>query len=155
MHAATATADIHLASELDAARALRACLLQERDCLVRAEIAALQELAGRKTALVEQMNALAASRTLALAAQGKDADAAGMAAWLDGRAPDERATWRELLALAAEGQELNRVNGLLIHGHIGRNQAALQVLRGSGQPAMYGRDGQQATQSQGRAIVAG
>src|SRR5438309_243822 len=114
-----------------------------------------QALAARKAALVEEMNALAASRAMALAAGGQDATAAGMAAWLAARGQPERDAWRELLALAEEGRELNRVNGLLIHGHIGRNGAALQALRGGGQPAVYGRNGQQAVASSGRAIVAG
>ena len=151
MHAATSSTDIQLAFELDAARALCACLRQEREYLIGAEIAALQELAERKTALVEEMNALAASRAVALGS----ADAAGMTAWLESQDAKTREDWRELLALAAEGRELNRVNGLLIHGHIGRNGAALQVLRGGGEPAVYGRNGQQSVASSGRAIVAG
>ena len=155
MQSAISQPHIQLASELDAARALRDCLVQERECLIRAEIATLEELATRKTALVEEMNALAAARALALAALGQTVNAAGMAAWLDTQAQGERDAWRELLALAEEGRELNRVNGLLIHGHIGRNGAALQVLRGGGQTAVYGRNGQQAVASSGRAIVAG
>jgi flagella synthesis protein FlgN len=155
MQAALSRPLIQLASELDAARALRDCLVQERECLIRAEIETLQELATRKTALVEEMNALAASRAMALAALGQTATAAGMAAWLETQGQGERDAWSELLALAEEGRELNRVNGLLIHGHIGRNGAALQVLRGSDQAAVYGRNGQQAVASSGRAIVAG
>jgi flagella synthesis protein FlgN len=155
MHAAPSSPVIDLEAERDAARALRDCLQTERDCLIRADFAALQELAASKAALVEQMNALAASRALVLTQAGHAASAAGMAAWLEGRGERDGAVWRELLALGAEGQELNRVNGLLIHGHIGRNQQALQVLRGGGQPAVYGRNGQQALSVSGRAIVAG
>jgi flagellar biosynthesis/type III secretory pathway chaperone len=148
-------AAISLAPELEAARALRACLQQERECLISADIAALEALAARKTALVNEMNALAAARAAQLAHAGFAASADGMDAWLQAQPEAMRAEWRELLTLAAAGQELNRVNGLLIHGHIGRNQAALQVLRGGAQPAMYGKDGQQALNARGRSFVAG
>lgn len=146
-----------LARELEAARELRNCLQQERECLIRADIAALEPLAGRKDALVQRMNALAAQRLQRLQAAGQPATEAGMSAWLSAqaRADELRALWKELLAAAAAGAELNRVNGLLIHGHIGRNQAGLRALRGGGQPAMYGRDGQQSLKTSGRTFVAG
>ena len=66
-----------------------------------------------------------------------------------------RDDWRTLLELAASGKEMNRTNGLLIHQHMNRNQAGLHALRGGGQPAVYGRDGQQNIRTSGRSFVAG
>ena len=66
-----------------------------------------------------------------------------------------REAWLALLGLATSGKELNRTNGLLIHQHMNRNQSGLQALRGGGQQAVYGPDGQQNVRTSGRAFVAG
>ncbi len=78
-----------------------------------------------------------------------------MLAWLARQQDAVRDDWRALLNLAASGKELNRTNGLLIHQHMNRNQAGLQALRGGGQPAVYGRDGQQNIRTSGRSFMAG
>lgn len=144
-----------LAQELDSARELLDCLRQEQSHLIKADIAALADCAERKTSLVGRMNALAAERLQALADAGHAATEAGMLAWLGQQQDAVNADWRALLALAASGKELNRTNGLLIHQHINRNQGGLQALRGGGQPAVYGRDGQQNVRTAGRSFVAG
>jgi flagella synthesis protein FlgN len=66
-----------------------------------------------------------------------------------------RDEWQALLTVAASGKELNRTNGLLIHQHLLRTQSGLQALRGGGQPAVYGRDGQQSVRTSGRSFAAG
>jgi flagella synthesis protein FlgN len=144
-----------LSSELELARQLQECLQQEQAELVRADVAALAQTAGRKAGIVNQMNLLAQSRMQAVAAAGHAATEAGMLAWLAAQDDAVRADWQTLLATAAAGKELNRTNGLLIHQHLSRNQAGLQALRGGGQPAVYGRDGQQNVRTSGRSFVAG
>ena len=144
-----------LASERELARQLQQCLQQEQDELVRADVAALAQTAGRKVGIVDQMNSLAQARMQAVAAAGHAASEAGMLAWLAAQDDAVRADWQVLLATAAAGKELNRTNGLLIHQHLSRNQAGLQALRGGGQPAVYGRDGQQNVRTAGRSFVAG
>jgi flagella synthesis protein FlgN len=155
MNAAQHTPAAGLSQELDLARQLQDCLRQEQAELVRADVAALAQTAEKKTGIVNRMNTLAQSRLQALAAAGHPATEAGMLAWLDAQDGAVRADWQSLLAAAAEGRELNRTNGLLIHQHIGRNQAGLQALRGGEQPAVYGRDGQQNVRTSGRSFVAG
>ena len=144
-----------LSSERELAQQLQQCLQQEQAELVRADVAALAQTAERKNGIVEQMNSLAQSRLRAVAAAGHAATEAGMLAWLAAQDDAVRADWQALLAAAATGKELNRTNGLLIHQHISRNQAGLQALRGGGQPAVYGRDGQQNVRTSGRSFVAG
>jgi flagella synthesis protein FlgN len=144
-----------LSSERELAQQLQQCLQQEQAELVRADVAALAQSAERKNGIVEQMNSLAQSRLRAVAAAGHAATEAGMLAWLAAQDDAVRADWQALLAAAAAGKELNRTNGLLIHQHISRNQAGLQALRGGGQPAVYGRDGQQNVRTSGRSFVAG
>lgn len=144
-----------LASERELAHQLQQCLQQEQDELVRADVAALAQTAGRKAGIVDQMNSLAQARMQAVAAAGHAANEAGMLAWLAAQDDAVRADWQVLLATAAAGKELNRTNGLLIHQHLSRNQAGLQALRGGGQPAVYGRDGQQNVRTAGRSFVAG
>lgn len=144
-----------LSSERELARQLQQCLQQEQAELVRADVAALAQTAGRKAGIVDQMNLLAQARMQAVAAAGHAATEAGMLAWLAAQGDAARADWQALLATAAASKELNRTNGLLIHQHLSRNQAGLQALRGGGQPAVYGRDGQQNVRTAGRSFVAG
>ena len=144
-----------LAQELECARELLECLQQEQAHLIQADIAALAACAGRKDAVVGQMNVLAAARLQSLTGAGHPATEAGMLAWLAQQQDAVRDDWRALMSLAASGKEMNRTNGLLIHQHINRNQAGLQALRGGGQPAVYGRDGQQNVRTSGRTFVAG
>jgi flagella synthesis protein FlgN len=144
-----------LAQELESARELLECLQQEQAHLIRADIDALANCAERKTGLVGRMNGLAAARLQSLADAGHPATEAGMLAWLAQQQDAVRGDWHALLALAASGKELNRTNGLLIHQHINRNQGGLQALRGGGQTAVYGRDGQQNVRTAGRSFVAG
>jgi flagella synthesis protein FlgN len=144
-----------LAQELEAARELLDCLQQEQAHLIQADIAALAVCAERKNVLVGRMTALAEARLASLASAGHPATEAGMLAWMAGQQDAVRNDWRALLTLAASGKELNRTNGLLIHQHMNRNQSGLQALRGGGQPAVYGRDGQQNVRTSGRSFVAG
>ena len=144
-----------LAQELQAARELLECLQQEQAHLIQADIAALAVCAERKNKLVVRMTALAEARLASLVGAGHPATEAGMLAWLAGQQDAVRDDWRTLLSLAASGKELNRTNGLLIHQHMNRNQGGLQALRGGGQPAVYGRDGQQNIRPSGRSFVAG
>lgn len=155
MHPAQHSPFDSLAGELELASQLQDCLRQEQAELIRADVAALAQTAERKAGIVDRMNALARVRMQAVAAAGHPATEAGMLAWLAAQDGAVRAQWQALLAIAATGKELNRTNGLLIHQHLGRNQAGLQALRGGGQPAVYGRDGQQNIRTSGRSFVAG
>src|SRR5438105_3750706 len=112
-----------LTRELETAGELLECLQQEQAHLIQADIAALAVCAARKNTLVGSMTTLAQARLQFLADTGYPATDAGMLDWIAQQQDPVREDWRQLLALAASGKELNRTNGLLIHQHMNRNQA--------------------------------
>ncbi len=147
----------NLGEELHAATALLEVLKQEQSHLINANVDELAKLTEEKTKIVARMSELAQSRHRALAGAGFDASESGMQKWVDGGSNSAAGkTWKDLLELAREAKELNRVNGLLIGQHLGRNQAALNILHGAPQGgAMYGPNGQSATQPNKRKLVVG
>lgn len=146
-----------LGDELQAATSLLDLLKKEQDCLVNARAEELTSLTEEKTRLVVRMSELAQGRHRALAGAGFDASEAGMKNWTDGAASSQAGqSWKQLLGMAAEAKELNRVNGLLIGQQIGRNQAALNILKGAPQGgAMYGPNGQSTSAPSSRKLVVG
>ncbi|RBA25776.1 flagella synthesis protein FlgN [Herminiimonas fonticola] len=148
-----------LIKEHQAVRALTELLQQEQEQLVAGNIEAIAALTEPKAKAAVRMAELAAGRHQALAKAGFEADESGMKVWLATPAASETAqqSWRELIALAEVGKELNRVNGTLINKQMVRNQNVLNILQhGSVQGnAVYGPDGQTANKSVKRHIVAG
>lgn len=146
-----------LAQEQQAARSMLELLQREQVELTAARIDGLAELSPEKNALALRMTTLANARYAALAAVSDSADEDGMRAWLDqGRHDNARQLWTDLLALAKSAKELNRTNGLLIARHMARNQAALNVLRGTAAGGnFYGPDGQTTVQGSGHRLVVG
>lgn len=151
-----------LPQEQQAARQLIDLLNQERALLIAADIDGLAMVTERKAPLVAQMSELATRRHRSLGGIGHPASEAGMQAWInqtiDGKAahPAASSAWTALLAIARQAQEINRINGLLIHTHMARNQSALNVLkvqRGGGN--FYGPDGQASARGMGRGLVVG
>jgi flagella synthesis protein FlgN len=147
-----------LQEELKATRQLLQLLKQEQAYLIEANVDGLAALTEEKAKIVARMSELARWRHNALAAVGFAAKEEGMQKWLKSPAANFTAgdAWKELLALAQAGKNLNRTNGLLIGRHMARNQAALNVLQGGAQGgALYGRDGQTTTKSAARGLVVG
>lgn len=147
-----------LADEHEAIRALTALLQQEQESLIATDVERISALTEPKAQAAYRMAELASRRHQALAAAGHEASETGMQAWLTApAAPAEAAaSWNELLQLAEEAKEINRVNGTLINKQMVRNQAVLEVLQhGSVQGSpVYGPNGQTASKSVGRHIVA-
>lgn len=133
-------------------------LRREQTHLIDADVDALAGLTEEKATAAAQMSDLAKRRHSMLAAAGFEATESGMQAWLKSPAATEgdRQSWNGLLELAQSAKELNRVNGLLISQHMGRNQAALNVLQGgSGNGSFYGPNGQSTTKIGSRRLVIG
>ncbi len=104
----------------------------------------LPELAERKTALAEELTALAKQRHDFLAAQGFAAGRKGMESWCSAH-PGERGifeAWGKILQLADEARELHRLNGELISVRMQYNASALNILRGNHSLDLYGPNGQ-------------
>ena len=147
-----------LAEELDAARGLLQLLKREQDCLMQANVNELQQLTLEKTELVTKMANLGQSRLTALSKCGLEAREESMETWIRSypQTHPVQHAWQELLDLAKNAKELNRVNGLLIGQHMARNQTMLNTLRGNTQAGtMYGPDGQANSPAASRKFVVG
>lgn len=147
-----------LVEELETARSLLQVLKQEQACLMNADVDELQRLTQEKSGLVTKMANLGQSRLAALSNCGLEAREESMDTWLRSSSqphPAQR-VWQELLELAKNAKELNRVNGLLIGQHMTRNQTLLNTLRGNTPAgAMYGPDGQASSSATPRKFVVG
>ena len=128
-------------------------LRREQASLTQGVADDLPQLADQKNGLVIQLNQLSAQRALFLEARGLTADRAGIDAWC-AQADDADTTdaWQEVLQLAAEARELNRVNGELIQIRMQFTAKALEALGGAKNSLeLYGPDGQ-STKAGGRRI---
>jgi flagella synthesis protein FlgN len=126
--------------------ALIALMKQEQQLLVAADADGLAQLTPQKNALLQALAELSAQRHAALVAAGCDGSEAGMEPWLAvGGNLDARSQWEQLLGLAREAKELNRVNGMLINKQLAHNQGVLNALRmpaGAEAGGVYGASGQ-------------
>ena len=125
---------------------LIALMKQEQQLLVAADADGLAELTPRKNALLQALAELSAQRHAALLAAGCEGSEAGMEPWLAvGGSLEARSQWEQLLTLAREAKELNRVNGMLINKQLAHNQGVLNALRmpaGAEAGGVYGSSGQ-------------
>jgi flagella synthesis protein FlgN len=119
---------------------------QEQQFLISADSDGLDTLTPQKSALVQQMAALARQRHQALGAAGFAAGEDGMEPWLaacrDGAA---RTLWLDLLERTRAAKELNRVNGMLINKQMTNTQVVLNAMRtpaGGLDAGFYGPSGQ-------------
>ncbi|MES2755877.1 MAG: flagellar protein FlgN [Pseudomonadota bacterium] len=132
---------------------------QEQQFLVSADSDGLDKITPQKADLVQQAAQLASQRHQAVAAAGFAAGEAGMEQWLTGSADaGARASWLELLELARQAKELNRVNGMLVNKQITNTQVILNAMRtpaGGADPGVYGPSGQAGASGPSRRFVIG
>lgn len=147
-----------LGEEYSAGKDLLQLLQQEQESLIQADVDGVAKVTELKNKAVARMSELAQRRHRALLSAGFDASESGMEAWVKTAAGSAAVSksWTELLAVIREAREVNRTNGMLIGQHLGRNQAALNVLQGAPQGGnMYGPDGQSAGKATSRKLVIG
>lgn len=147
-----------LAQEQQLAQALLLLLRHEQQGLIDADTDVVMSLLAEKSRLVASLRSLAAAREQALLNAGHPVSEKGMQAWLLGTKASAglRLNWSTLMETSRTAREMNRINGLLIHRHMLRNQAALEVLQG--RPAhsnVYGPNGQTTQRQQSRSRVIG
>ncbi len=134
-------------------------LVQEEAALIDNSADRLIGITEEKNGLLTQILALEKNRNTCLASSGYTADREGMRSLLSAtNAPTELGiAWRELLEISSRAQENNRVNGILIHRQLNRNQSTLNLLNNNSQAgAIYGADGQSKNMpNAGRGIIAG
>ena len=135
-----------LEAELRAYQDFIQTLQAEQDALVQGNVDPLLELARIKSEKVVLLSQLAESRARFLSAQGCAQEHGGMTRWLqqhDKKNPQLTERWQQLLTLAENAQQLNRINGDMIDTRLRNNQQALAILQvAANQSALYGPDGQ-------------
>lgn len=148
-----------LSEEHKAVRTLTQLLKLEQEHLIAADIDGITALTEAKAKAAAHMTELATSRHKALAAAGFEAKESSMKTWLEssGASATTSKSWHELVELAEEAKELNRVNGTLINKQMVRNQNVLNILQhGNVQGGnVYGPNGQTANKTVSRHIVTG
>lgn len=119
-------------------------LEREQAMLVDGAVDDLLDLVEEKNALAGELAALADRHGRLLTAEGLSADRSGVAAWFSAHPGESRVrtAWSQLLPLARQARELNRLNGELIRVRLQHNAGALAALLGASVPGLYGRDGQ-------------
>lgn len=134
-------------------------LAQEEAALIDNSADRLIDITDEKNGLLTQILALEKNRNDSIISSGYTADAEGMLSLLSAtNAPSELGkAWQALLEISSRAQESNRVNGILIHRQLNRNQSTLNLLQNNSQAgAIYGADGQSKNMpNAGRGIVAG
>ncbi|WP_374242503.1 flagella synthesis protein FlgN [Zoogloea sp.] len=127
-----------------------ALLRREEALLIATQIDALASLAEEKTALYRTLQRLSDERVVMFARLGAAVNDANIRVVL-ADLPDALGAWQEVVSLAAEARERNRVNGQLITERLQNNQQALSVLLAAAEhPQIYGPDGQSRPTSSGR-----
>lgn len=139
-------ADLHrIAILIDGERALMrrivGILEQEEALLIAGETDALLALVREKTEVYQLLQRQHDNRALLLARLGLHNDDKSVRHLCDAM-PDTLARWGEVIELARQAQERNRINGQLITERMHHNQSALSVLLSAAdQPQLYGSDG--------------
>jgi len=135
-----------LRAEAAAFEAFLDILLTEQAALAARDVEAVVLLAQSKSEQIASLNELARRRSDYLRAQALTPDRNGMSQWLIAHGGAEQpvfsSLWQGLLATAAQAQDINRENGVLIETRLQNNQRVLAALTLGIQPSLYGPDGQ-------------
>jgi flagella synthesis protein FlgN len=119
-----------------------ALLQKEEALLIAGQIDALTTLAEEKTTRYRSLQRLSDERIMMFARVGAKVSNENIRAVL-GASPESLSTWDEVVSLAGEAKERNRVNGQLITERLQNNQQALTTLLAAAEhPQIYGPDGQ-------------
>ncbi|NML28280.1 flagella synthesis protein FlgN [Zoogloea dura] len=117
-------------------------LKREEALLIAGQIDALSTIAEEKTQLYRSLQRLSDERTMMFARVGAKVSNENIRIVL-AQAPDALTAWEEIVTLAEEAKERNRVNGQLIVERLQNNQQALTTLLAAAEhPQIYGPDGQ-------------
>lgn len=142
-----------LGDETALVRDLVATLRREQEALSADDADSIAAACQAKSSLLQQLVRMSNERNLALVRAGYAGDRAGLDAFLAGHADAAKLVQirNHLMELAAEADELNRINGKLIRMRLSHNQKSLAFLLGTGEgSSTYGPDG---TASLGRSPV--
>ncbi len=130
-------------------------LLLEQSALVKGDIGVVESIIDRKFTLLQELSSVAKNRYELLSNNGFEANETGMVAWIKLQA-DKRVqkSWDQFQKMLAYTKETNRLNGVLINKHFGRNQQMLNQLQGKAEAGgIYGKNGQTNTSSYNRSVL--
>lgn len=145
-----------LRAEYDCAGRLGTLLGIEAEALHGRDIDAIEDIAGRKQALMQSFETLEARRQTLLECAGfggTQPDVDGCIAWCDSSGQLARG-WRLLLERIRRCQHQNRCNGAILESSRRHAQQALGLLRGqTPQPDLYTPTGSTVTDTLGRSLA--
>ena len=119
-----------------------ALLQKEEALLIAGQIDALTTLAEEKTTRYRSLQRLSDERIMMFARVGAKVSNENIRAVL-GASPESLRMWDEVVTLAGEAKERNRINGQLITERLQNNQQPLTTLLAAAEhPQIYGPDGQ-------------
>lgn len=144
---------LELHKEFETLRKFVDILASEQRVLLGNEFEQLQPLSEAKTQVASQLTEIVNARRNSLLKNSGD----NMETWITTNAPDSHTVWSEIRKLAAQAQNLNSINGELIHSRMRHNQQALSVLHNTTKNAagLYGPDGQANLNNAGRHLGSG
>lgn len=140
-----------LAQEFVVLTRMQELLQSERTVLKNGTFDALPDLINEKARVISEITVLAHGRHEALTAIGREASETSMQEWIGAAGSDaERQQWSQLLALAKNVKELNRLNGVLMNKHRKINQQMMSLFSGMVGNNFYGPDGQSSIKADAR-----
>jgi flagellar biosynthesis protein FlgN len=130
----------HLIAERSTIQAFIELMDHEAEALINGDFAALPELTKRKEELADRIVALDHEREQHQKALGWPTDREGADAAAAAGGGKLQIVWQALMECAAQAQERNHRNGILVHTHLDYTREAINFLRSNGRP-LYGPDG--------------
>ena len=141
--AVTAQITEHLAAEILEFEEFKKLLLAEQDALITGDTTSLTEITEKKSPRIEAINGLAARRLEHMRSLGFKPDREGVAQWQSSVDAKTLKLWQSLLALGADIQNTNILNGKLINTRLQYTQQTMSALLAAvNQAELYGPSGQ-------------
>lgn len=127
----------NLQAQRECAQQLLGVLQEEREALMRADVARLEALTQTKAGAAGLLQKLGATLQQLRGA----ARAPALPAWFAALRGGLPALWDELLRLAAQCQAANMDNAVLLAAREAQLKQTLRAFRPAGSPELYGRSG--------------
>lgn len=147
----------NLAAETEALRQFLQILHSEQQALKQGNIDKLVEFARLKSEQGVRLSQLGTNLNRLLSQQGLGETPEDIRQLIQREDPDDRhglaQRWEELLDLAKQAQDMNRLNGAMIEALLKHNQQALAILQEAAkQTSLYGPDGHSQAPGIGRRL---
>jgi len=145
-----------LEQELATSQQLKQLLMIEHKVVTSRNIPAFEEILGEKQSILDHLAIHEQTRLQLLESQGIDHTAKGMDNYINSSPDAERLSrlWQQLLSVAADCRDQNRLNHQLVELCSAHTRKALCVLRGEPvEQQLYGPDGDKSDPHGNRSIA--